>query len=75
MARYQVDLAICSDDGTTYWRDAAYAIDMGIPMVVVNHPVSEEAGMINLAQCLQAQFPELPVLHIPQRCMYRLVGA
>ena len=74
ISQYNVDLAICSDDGTTYWRDAAFAIDMGIPLIIVNHPVTEEAGMINLAKCLQTQFPEIPVHHIAEQCMYRLVG-
>jgi len=72
---YGVDLAICTDDGLSYWRDGAYAIDMGIPLIVVHHAVSEEAGVINLARHLQARFPEVPVHHIPQRCMYQLVGA
>jgi putative NIF3 family GTP cyclohydrolase 1 type 2 len=70
---FQADLVICTDDGITYWRDAAFAIDMDIPMIVVNHPVSEEAGMVNLAKHLQARFPHIPVHHIPQRCMFRLV--
>ena len=74
VSQFNIDLAICSDDGTTYWRDAAYAIDMDIPLIVVNHPVSEEAGMINLAKHLQAQFPDIPVHHIAEKCMYRLVG-
>ena len=47
-----MDLAICTDDGFTYWHDAAYAIDMGIPAIVVNHAVSEEAGLMNLARHL-----------------------
>ncbi len=70
---YKIDLAICTDDGIQYWRDGGYAIDMGIPMIVVNHHVSEEAGMIHLARQLQAKFPAIPIHHIPQRCMYRLV--
>jgi putative NIF3 family GTP cyclohydrolase 1 type 2 len=73
LTRYGVDLAICTDDGFTYWRDAAYAIDMGIPVIIVHHHVSEEPGMINLAKFLQAEFTELPVHHIPQSCMYQLV--
>jgi len=72
--QFGVDMAICTDDGLVYWRDAAYAIDWGIPVVVVNHAVSEEAGLINLAAHLKSRFPEIPVHHIPQQCMYRLVG-
>jgi hypothetical protein len=71
---YEADGAICSDDGIACWRDGALAIDTGIPMVVVHHPISEEPGMVNLARHLADSFPSVPVHHIPQGCMYQLVG-
>ena len=67
------DLAICVDDDFTYWRDGAYAIDAGFPVVVVHHPIAEEHGMRLLAEHLGERYPGVPVRHIPQRCMYRLV--
>jgi len=69
----RADLAICSDDGSCYWRDGALAIETGIPLLVVHHQVSEEPGMIHLAQYLGQTFGEIPVHHIAQRCMYQLV--
>lgn len=73
---YGVDLAICSDDGFCFWRDGGLAIDLHIPVIIVNHAVSEEAGMIHLAKHLQERFSHIiPVHHIPQRCMYQLVRA
>lgn len=69
------DMAICTDDGFTYWRDGAYAIDAGFPVALVNHPVSEEHPMKLLAGLLAKQFAQVPVHHIPERCMYRLVTA
>jgi putative NIF3 family GTP cyclohydrolase 1 type 2 len=68
-----VDLAICTDDGFTYWRDGAYALDAGFPVIIVNHATSEEAGMGALADHLRAQFPEVPVHFIREGCMYNLV--
>lgn len=68
------DMAICTDDGFVYWRDGAYAIDSGFPVAVVNHPVSEEHAMKLLADHLRQQFPQTPVHHIPERCMYQLVA-
>ena len=65
-----VDAVIATDDGIDYWRDGALAIDLGIPIFVVNHPVSELAGVEALAEHLKAAFPQIPVHHIPQRCMY-----
>ena len=73
VADLHADLGICTDDGISYWRDGAYAIDAGVPLIVVHHAVSEEAGMINLAAKLRSAFPDLPVHHIPQRCMFKLV--
>jgi putative NIF3 family GTP cyclohydrolase 1 type 2 len=71
--QYNADIAICTDDGFVYWRDGAFAVDMQIPVIIVNHTVSEEAGMINLAAHLQSEFPDIPVHHIPQHCVYRLI--
>ena len=75
LGEYGIDLAICSDDGFSYWRDGGLAIDIQIPVIIVNHAVSEEAGMIHLARHLQERYPDIPVHHIPQRCMYELIGA
>jgi putative NIF3 family GTP cyclohydrolase 1 type 2 len=70
---FKADLAICTDDGFTYWRDAAFAIDSGIPVIVVNHAVAELPGLMLLASHLRRRFPQVPVHAIPQRCMYRLI--
>ena len=72
--RFDIDLAICTDDGIDYWRDGGFAIDMEIPIIVVNHAVSEAIGIQGLAEQLRRQFPNTPVHHIRQRCMYRLFG-
>jgi len=72
-AELQADAVITTDDGIDYWRDGALAIDLGIPIFVVNHPVSELAGVAALAEHLQMAFPGIPVHHIPQTCMYVLV--
>jgi putative NIF3 family GTP cyclohydrolase 1 type 2 len=70
---YHANLAICTDDGIEYWRDGALAIDLDVPLVVVNHPVSEEAGVQRLAETLRGRFPQTPVHQIPQECMYQLI--
>jgi putative NIF3 family GTP cyclohydrolase 1 type 2 len=71
---YQPDLAICTDDGFTYWHAGALAIDLCIPAIVVNHAVSELPGMQSLTRHLAGQFPDVQVHNIPQFCMYALVG-
>ena len=71
----KADMAVCSDDGFTYWRDGAFAIDSGFPVVIINHPVTEEHGLILLAEHLRKAFPRVPVHHIPQRCMFKTINA
>jgi putative NIF3 family GTP cyclohydrolase 1 type 2 len=68
-----LDLAICTDDGFTYWREGAYALDTGLPVIIVNHATAEEPGMMRLAERLATQFPDVPVRFIPRGCIYRLV--
>ncbi len=70
---FSADMGICTDDGLAYWKHGAYAVDAGIPLLVVHHHVSEEAGVRSLAAHLRQAFPQIPVHYVPQRCMYRLV--
>ena len=73
LTEYRADLVICTDDGLHYWRDGAHAIDNGHSLLVFHHHVSEEEGLKSLARHLTEQVPGVPVHHIPQTCMYRLV--
>ncbi len=75
ITEYGADLAICSDDGFTYWRDGAMAIDLGVPAIVVNHAVSEIYGMELLARHLAKALPSVPVHVIEQQCMFQTVTA
>lgn len=74
VARFQPDLVVCSDDGMDYWRDGAFAVDGGPPIVVVHHGVTEEPGVARLAEQLRHAFPGTLVHHIEQRCMYEFVS-
>lgn len=71
---YDVDAVVASDDGFTYWRDGALAVELGLPAVVVNHATSEVAGIAALADHLDEQF-DVPVHHVAQSCQYRTVEA
>lgn len=73
LEKYQADFGICTDDGMFHCFQGALAIDLNIPMVVVNHAVSEEPGVINLANYLQNMVSDIPVHHIPQQCAFQSV--
>jgi len=68
------DIIIASNDGICYWQDAALAIDMDFPIIVVDHACSEEIGMKNLAAHLTEKFPAVPVHYIPQKCMFQIIN-
>ncbi len=70
-----VDLTVCSDDGFTFWRDGALAIDMDYPVVIASHSSSEEIGMLRMAERLAEVFPQVPVKHIAEKCMFRQIGS
>jgi putative NIF3 family GTP cyclohydrolase 1 type 2 len=67
----QAQLFICSDDGFVYWRDGAMAIDFNIPVLIVNHPVTEFAGIRNLYSYLKNQYPQIPVHYLEQSSMFQ----
>lgn len=69
------DIVISTDDGFSLWRDGSLAIDMGQPVIIVNHPCSEEIGIERLAEHLAQKFPQVPVHHIPQKCMFKIISA
>ena len=75
IADLQADLALCTDDGFTYWSDGAMATDMGYPVIVVSHPCSEEIGVLRLAEHLRERYPTVPVHHIAQKCMFKTILA
>lgn len=72
---YDPDMVVCSDDGFTYWRDGAMAVDTGVPVAVVNHATAEVGSMATLVEHLDDAFPDLAVTHFEQECMFELVDA
>jgi putative NIF3 family GTP cyclohydrolase 1 type 2 len=75
MAELGADVGVLTDDYYRHVRMGAHAQELGFPTILVNHGVSEEWGVRNLAAYLDRAFPELEVFHIPQRCPYVVVTA
>lgn len=55
------------------WRELSWAEDVGLAVVLVDHCVSECAGMKALAVHLGDRYPMLPVGYLPAECPTRLV--
>lgn len=64
---------ILTDDGTLLWESGQWAKDTGIPLIIVNHSLSEEPGMRSLAKYLKEIFPDIPVLQIPVGCIFKCI--
>lgn len=74
MAKLGAEAMIVTDDGIRFWQGGSWALDAGLPLLVVNHATAEEWGMEALANYLAAQFPDVPVHHLPQGCLYSTIG-
>lgn len=73
MMRLGADVGIMSDDYYLHVRMGVHASELDFPTIFVNHGVSEEWGIRNLARYLQRGFPGLEVFHIPQYCPYTIL--
>jgi putative NIF3 family GTP cyclohydrolase 1 type 2 len=56
-----------------YWRDVRWAQDIGFPLFIVEHSVSEYPGLENLARHLRVKFPGVRVEYIQEGCPFHLV--
>lgn len=59
MLQQPCDALIACDDGINNYYQGQYAIDNGLPMIVVNHAGCEIAGLKSMAVYLQQQFPQI----------------
>lgn len=64
MHALQADLLLVTEDGMNYWTSALWAQDLDLPLIIVNHAVSEVPGMQALATYLRNQFPGVLVEYL-----------
>jgi len=64
---------ILTDDGTMLWESGQWSKDTGVPLIIVNHSLSEEPGMRTLADYLKKIFPNVPVVHIPVGSIFKCI--
>jgi len=74
MYHMKADVLLLTDDGTRLWESGQWALDMNVPLIMVNHSTSEEPGMVTLARHIQEKFPNVPAKHIPTGCIYRTIS-
>ena len=70
MYELKPDVILATDDGINSWTDALWAIDLDIPLLIVNHATAEKPGMQAMAKYLKAVFPDIPAEYIDIRYPY-----
>lgn len=70
-----VDIILATDDGMNFWDGGLWAIDLGIPLLLVNHATAEKPGMMAMATYLSAQFPGTPVEYVDVAMPYSAIAA
>jgi putative NIF3 family GTP cyclohydrolase 1 type 2/RimJ/RimL family protein N-acetyltransferase len=74
MVEMGADIVLATDDGTTLWRDGAWMVDLGIPLMLVNHTTAEIPGIRNLAAHLAQRFPGVPCEFLGPTCGYQILA-
>ena len=54
-----------TDDGISTTSSGLWSLDLGIPMLVVNHATAELPGMMEMVSYIEQHFPGLPVKYLP----------
>jgi putative NIF3 family GTP cyclohydrolase 1 type 2 len=56
----KADAILATDDGMNMWTGGIWSLDLGIPVLIVNHATAEKPGMMAMARYLSRQFPGVP---------------
>ena len=65
MLELGADIVLATDDGISTTSSGLWSLDLGIPMLVVNHATAELPGMMALAGYIEQHFPGVPVKYLP----------
>ena len=59
------DLLLVTDDGISTTSAGLWSLDLGIPMLVVNHATAELPGMMTMVGYIERHFAGVPVKYLP----------
>lgn len=59
MMKYAPDAMVVAEDGIRTYCEGQLALDLDIPLILVNHAACEHPGILQLRTFLQKQFPEV----------------
>ena len=59
------DILLVTDDGISTTGSGLWSLDLGVPLLVVNHATAELPGMMAMAGYIERHFPSVPVKYLP----------
>lgn len=65
MAELGADCILATDDGLSTTAGGLWSLDLGIPVLVVNHATAELPGMMAMVGYIEQHFPGVPVTYLP----------
>ncbi len=65
MLELDADIVLATDDGISTTSGGLWSLDLGIPMLIVNHATAELPGMMVMADYVQQHFPGIPAKYLP----------
>lgn len=73
MHQLDADLLLVTDDGIHTTASGLWSLDLGVPMLIVNHATAELPGMEALAAYIPRHFPGAPVHYLPGEFPYPVI--
>ncbi len=67
------DLVLATDDGISTTASGLWSLDLGVPMLIINHATAELPGMRALAGYVEREFPGVPVHYLPCEFPYQVI--
>lgn len=64
MLELRPDVILATDDGMNFWDGGLWAVDLGVPLLIVNHCTAEKPGMKAMARYLTEKFPDVPAQYL-----------
>ena len=65
MLELGADIILATDDGISTTAAGLWGLDLGIPILIVNHATAELPGMMAMAGYIEQHFPGFPVKYLP----------
>jgi len=64
MLELGADIVLATDDGISTTAAGLWSLDLGVPMLVVNHATAEVPGMMAMVGYIEEHFPGVPVRYV-----------